>query len=456
MSGATADVTTGVGDKGNEIEPKRHGTFDDSKWEVLKPETLGKARGPGGYSWCWYRIKVTIPDEIGGKKFDGGPVWIQTTVDDYGEIWVDGKMDQAYGKSGRGAVSGFNTLNRVRLQKEEAALVDGKKKTSKRDAKPGDVFQIAVLGINSPLGNPPGNNIFLRSPTNLEFFTRDAKDGGANVPKTAPPPAGKMIAEIDLMSKDGVAAIKGEWRRQLLTFHTGPKKNGIEPKAHGKFDDSKWEVLADPAMLKKPFGPGKFSMAWYRIKVTIPTTVVMTTKSKDKSVPDVLTQVDVADADVWFRTTVDDYAEIWVDGKIDAPFNTSGRARSAASTRPTRSSWARPSLGKRSRSRCWPSMVRLAIRRAIRSFSTRRRCCGSMPRSRRRIPSRKKCQPWVVVRVAGKRAGEPPAPRAVPREHTSRARVWVNSNAAPLRREAGRAGSGLAPSCVLRRRGASR
>src|SRR5687768_9042648 len=54
-----AEVTTGVGEKSNEIEPKAHGEFDDTKWEVLKPESLGQARGPGNYSWCWYRIKVT-------------------------------------------------------------------------------------------------------------------------------------------------------------------------------------------------------------------------------------------------------------------------------------------------------------------------------------------------------------------------------------------------------------
>ena len=316
-----AEVTTGVGDKGNEIEPKAHGTFDDSKWEVLKPETLGKARGPGGYSWCWYRIKVTIPDEVDGKKFEGGPVWVQTIVDDYGEIWVDGKIDLAFGKSGRGAVSGFNTRNRVRLQKEETAEVDGKKKTVKRDAKPGDVFQIAVLGINSPLGNPPGNNIFLRSPTNLEFFTKDAKNAGADVPKTAAAP-GTKFASIYLMTGLGTNQVKGQWRRQLLTFHTGPKKNGIEPKAHGKFDDSKWEVVEDPAALTKPFGPGKFSMAWYRINVTIPEKVQILSLANDKPT---IVFVDVADTEVWFRTTVDDYAEVWVDGKCDLAFGTSGR-----------------------------------------------------------------------------------------------------------------------------------
>ena len=39
---------------------------------------------------------------------------------------------------------------------------------------------------------------------------------------------------------------------------------------HRKFDDEKWEKLEDPAVLKKPAGPGKFSMFWYRTKVTIP------------------------------------------------------------------------------------------------------------------------------------------------------------------------------------------
>jgi hypothetical protein len=305
------EVTTGVGPKKNEIEPKAHGAFDDSGWEVLKPETLKNARGPGKYSWCWYRIKVTIPQQVGGKPFEGGPVWFQTTVDDYGEIWVDGNIDSAFGKSGRGAVSGFNTRQRVRLQKFDVKVDEkGKKKKVARDARPGDVFQIAVLGINSPLGNPPGNKIFLRAPTNLEFFTKDAPNAGADVPATAPPPTGKPAASINLLKKEGTALVRAQWRRHLLDVHASPNKNEIEPKAHGKFDDSKWEAVEDPAVLKKPYGPGKFSMAWYRIQVTLPEKV----DGKD-----------IAGTAVWFRTTVDDYAEIWVDGKIDVSFGKSGR-----------------------------------------------------------------------------------------------------------------------------------
>src|SRR5262249_53486400 len=189
-------------------------------------------------------------------------------------------------------------------------------KKTKRDAKPGDVFQIAVLGINGPLGNPPGNKIFLHGFTGLEFFTPDAPDGGANKPALAPDP-GKEVAKLNLMKKEDVEQVKGEWRYHLIDVHTGPKKNEIEPKAHGKFDDSSWEVVA-PETLKKPRGPGKFSMAWYRIKVTIP-----------EKVGDTPTEGTA----VWFRTTVDDYAEIWVDGKIDLDYGKSGRGAIAGFNR---------------------------------------------------------------------------------------------------------------------------
>src|SRR5262245_12319464 len=158
-------VMTGTGPKENEIEPTAHGKFDDSKWEVLKPETLKQGRGAGKYCFCWYRTQVTIPATVDGKPFSGGPVWFQTVVDDYGEVWVDGEIDRAFGKTGRGCVSGFNKVNRVRLQKADG--VDEKKKKKIRDAKPGDVFKIAILGINGPLGNPPGNKIFLHGFTGL-------------------------------------------------------------------------------------------------------------------------------------------------------------------------------------------------------------------------------------------------------------------------------------------------
>jgi hypothetical protein len=296
------DVTTGVGAKQNGLEPKAHGAFDDAKWTVLKPESLTQGRGPTKYSWGWYRIKITIPDNVGGKPFAGGTVWLQANVDAYGEVWVDGALNHSLKETGRGEVSGYNTPNRVRLQK-------GPKK-DKTDAKPGDVFQIAILAINGPIGNPPATKFSLKPYTRLEFFDAKAPNEGANKPPLAPAPAGKLVGTIDLMSKEGVELVKSSWRRQLITFHTGKDKNEIEPKAHDKFDDSKWEVVEDPSLLKKPFGPGNFSMAWYRINVTL---------------PDKVDGKDIAGSAVWFHTTVDDYAEVYVNGAIDLAGERTGR-----------------------------------------------------------------------------------------------------------------------------------
>lgn len=124
------------------IEPKAFGAdFDDSKWELVDPTTLGKPRNNGQVCFSWYRIKVTIPEEAAGKK-----VFFQTVVDDYGEIWVDGQLPRKLAQSGGSIVAGFNAPNRVELM----------------DPKPGKIYQIAVFGINGPISAAPGNWIFLR------------------------------------------------------------------------------------------------------------------------------------------------------------------------------------------------------------------------------------------------------------------------------------------------------
>jgi hypothetical protein len=114
--------------------------FDDSQWETVAPGTLKRGRSTGLVCFCWYRIKITIPPEAEGKA-----VFFRTTVDDYGEVWVDGKLPRSPGKGGEAIVAGFNTPNRVEL----------------KDAKPGKVYQIAVFGINGPISAAPSNWIFL-------------------------------------------------------------------------------------------------------------------------------------------------------------------------------------------------------------------------------------------------------------------------------------------------------
>jgi hypothetical protein len=133
------------------IEPKAFGAnFDDSKWEVIDPTTLKKPRSTGQVCFNWYRIKVTLPDDVPDKQ-----VFFQTTVDDYGEIWVDGRLPRTGGQVGGSIVAGFNAPNRVELP----------------DPKPGKVYQIAVFGINGPISAAPGNRIFLHEAF-LEFVPR--------------------------------------------------------------------------------------------------------------------------------------------------------------------------------------------------------------------------------------------------------------------------------------------
>ncbi len=44
------------------------------------------------------------------------------------------------------------------------------------NARPAGTFQVAVLAINGPFGNPPGNFIFFRAPTALRFYTTAPKN----------------------------------------------------------------------------------------------------------------------------------------------------------------------------------------------------------------------------------------------------------------------------------------
>ncbi len=127
--------------------------FDDSKWEVLKPAQLEERRSTGRICFNWYRTSITIPDKIGSFGPSGSTVVFEVAIDDYAEVWVDGKLPLVLGQPGGQLIKGFNAPNRVVL-------------TS--NAQPGQKIQLAVFGINGPLSNPPGNFIWVRSAT-LDF-----------------------------------------------------------------------------------------------------------------------------------------------------------------------------------------------------------------------------------------------------------------------------------------------
>jgi gluconolactonase len=146
---------TGAPIKTYDYVPKAGGAdFDDSAWQVIDPTTLEQRRSTGRLCFNWYRINVTIPAKIAGFDSTGSTAVFEIVVDDYAEVWVNGKLPRVLGQSGGGLVRGFNAPNRVVLG---------------RDVKPGQQFQIAVFGMNGPVSDPPANFIWVRSAT-LDFY----------------------------------------------------------------------------------------------------------------------------------------------------------------------------------------------------------------------------------------------------------------------------------------------
>lgn len=123
-------------------------------------------------------------------------------------------------------------------------------------------------------------------------------------------------ATLDLATRDGVDAVGARWRthavRLVETQHRAPDADGqptgapvatfdYEPHAGVLgFDDADWETLA-PESLAARRGNGRLSFQWYRTAVTLPARVG---------------DFEVAGSAVYFQTTLDDYAEVWVDGEL--------------------------------------------------------------------------------------------------------------------------------------------
>src|SRR5438876_10743852 len=128
--------------------------FDDSKWEPIPADSLEKRRGNGRLSFNWYRINVTIPEKVGGFDARGSTAVFEIVVDDYAEVWVNGKLGNVLGQQGGSVIAGWNAPNRVVLTRN-----------AKRRAK----FQIAVLGINGPVSVYFDTYIWVRSAT-LAFY----------------------------------------------------------------------------------------------------------------------------------------------------------------------------------------------------------------------------------------------------------------------------------------------
>ena len=137
-------------------------------------------------------------------------------------------------------------------------------------------------------------------------------------------PAGKPEASIDLATGDGVKLVKGQWRYSdtrivevdfkaagadnqptgapVKTYDYTPHAGGAD------FDDSAWTAI-EPAALSKRRGNGRLSFNWYRLKLTIPERVG---------------DFDPRGTLAVFETSLDDYAEVWVDGELSRALGQQG------------------------------------------------------------------------------------------------------------------------------------
>jgi len=134
-----------------DLEPRAGAAdFDDRGWAVVDPPALEARRGNGKVSFGWYRVALTLPERIGPVPVTGSTIVFEVVVDDYAEIWVDGKLPAVLGQSGGGVVRGFNAPSRVVLT---------------RDARPGQTFHVAVFAMNGPVSVVPTNFLWFRSAT---------------------------------------------------------------------------------------------------------------------------------------------------------------------------------------------------------------------------------------------------------------------------------------------------
>jgi gluconolactonase len=133
-------------------------------------------------------------------------------------------------------------------------------------------------------------------------------------------------AVVDLRTVEGVQLLKGQWRfadAEIIEIdhrNPGPDKkpsggpnrtHDISPHAGGiDFDDSAWPTL-DPNSLEDRRTTGKLAFCWYRVNVTIPERVGT---------------FSTAGSTVYLEIVADDYAEVWVDGKLPLALGQSGGA----------------------------------------------------------------------------------------------------------------------------------
>ena len=148
---------------------------------------------------------------------------------------------------------------------------------------------------------------------------------------------------LDIEDPAVLERIGAEWRFGA-GWEPGKPNEGLaagasdSPARLPEYDDSGWEVIDDNEAGGQgqpsggPDDPGirkkrseGFTFGWYRISITLPERVG---------------DFEVAGAQVWFETDIDDYGEVWVDGEWDRDagaingFNVTNRVKVSDSAAP--------------------------------------------------------------------------------------------------------------------------
>jgi gluconolactonase len=209
---------TGAPNRTHDIEPKAGAAdFDDSAWETIPADSLEGRRSSGRLCFGWYRLHVTLPEKVAAFPVAGSTVVFEIVVDDYAEVWVDGKLPIIIGRRGGPVAAGWNSPNRLIVA---------------RGARPGQKIQLAVFAINAPLSRPPENYVWIRSAT-LDFYAPGRVRAGEEVPteviRTDPAldsivPAGAKLERL----ASGFSFIEGPvWHPDGYLLFSDPNDNAI-------------------------------------------------------------------------------------------------------------------------------------------------------------------------------------------------------------------------------------
>jgi gluconolactonase len=208
---------TGIDIQTNVVHPQVGSADFEKSFREISPADLEKRQGSGLVSFVWYKVELTLPETIGKLSTEGTMAVFEVVMDDYSEIWVNGKQTQSFGQSGNGLISGYNTRNRVVLSNH---------------AKPGEQFSNAIFGINGPIGKVPDNYIWIRNAVVDFYKERPVNSGWKDIGKiyTVDERLNNIVAPGTTVQKvaDGFQFTEGPvWHPDGFLLFSDPNTNTI-------------------------------------------------------------------------------------------------------------------------------------------------------------------------------------------------------------------------------------